>query len=138
MTHDEILNLQANPETDALIAEKVMKLKVINGYVFERRMIPCPDNRPGCLVIHYGAIPIPIKSYTKDISAAWEVVEKFAHKASNKLAREQGFSYWQINAYPDSGWTCRIGSESVYAETAPLAICRASLLVILGEQQNDC
>jgi hypothetical protein len=128
MTRDEILTMEAGRKMDALIAEKVF------GYV--RMHYPdentwgersYDDKFPSCDCFRQ----VPSRDYSTDIAAAWEVVEKFSHQATNELARKQGFSHWQLNSYPDSGWACRIGSLSAHADTAPLAICRAALLTTL-------
>lgn len=139
MKTDYIYDMPAGKEMDTLVAEKVMKL-----CVHDWKLTPNDDDgvcricqkchlefwglRPPIYGCHYG-------SYSTDIAAAWEVVEKIAHNASNELARKQGFSYWQLNAYPDKGWACRIGSISINADTAPLAICRVALLAIEYEPE---
>jgi hypothetical protein len=94
MTREEILNMPAGREMDALIAEKVIdpdwvKLKNL-----------CPH-------------------YSTDIAAAWELVEKMKY-----------FTLYRGDGY----WECEYSGqylESIDAETAPLAICRAALLAVI-------
>jgi hypothetical protein len=54
-----------------------------------------------------------------DMSDAWEVAERFGVQQLNK--RDDG---WRVWVGIDKKW------ESVDAETAPLAICKAALKVI--------
>ena len=72
MTRDEILKLEAGRELDALVAEKVMGLLVTNH---------------GTAKIIYGKVEVdgkehvtfsPVRPYSTDIAAAWEVVEKMS------------------------------------------------------------
>ena len=107
MTREEILNKQAGPEMDFLVAK------------------------------YYGISGAP----STDIVAAWHVVEMFAHTSRNKLAKEFNFSHFWIHAYPDGSWHCSLnynnaGVVGCYAPSAPLAICRAALLAVMGDD-ND-
>jgi len=68
--------MKPGPELDALIAEHVMGLEVVRGHTFRRTTVPCPDNKPGCCVMHYADVPHPIDEYSRDISAAWKVLSK--------------------------------------------------------------
>lgn len=142
-------------ELDALIAEKVMRIKTTKGYQSfhymrgcigsyvrnEFRDVPFPD-----LQILKDPLPDHFKiggpfqmerydpcpeSYSTDIKAAWQVVEKF-HKDK-----------WRVDVYcpeeHESGieWRCELAEPyrsplkdicvNVAAPTAPLAICLAAL-----------
>lgn len=114
MTRDEILNMPAGRELDALIAEKVMGLKV--DYEFDEVLEP----RVPFLVDKYdewGYLP----NYSTDIAAAWQVVERFeSHCTMNNV-----HGIWECYL-PDFA----IGKD----KTAPLAICRAALLAVMGDE----
>ena len=109
---------------DRLVAEKVMGLKVYfrPGPTMQ---IPCPENRPGCLVWHGRAIP----HYSTDFTATLEVAEKmreigkdldFARELAGILALQGHFKLpGQVL------WNLFYGLE-----TAPLAICRAALKAV--------
>lgn len=60
--------MKPGSELDALVAEKVMGL--------ERVMTPGFGMEVGWRPIHSNLGASPLKSYSTDISAAWEVVEK--------------------------------------------------------------
>ncbi len=137
---EKISSMPAGPEMDALIAEfmgqELARPLGENWVTHEMAMDACDMSLEGqSMGIEWEQIqPYP---YSTDITAVWQVVEKFAHKASNKLSQKQGFSYWQLNAYPDSGWACRLGSVSANADTAPLAICRTALLIWMEEKEKE-
>ncbi len=123
MTRDEVLSMPAGREMDALVAEKVMGWNLSLS-----KDIWCKDGE--CLRDTDDWSP------SIDIAAAWELVEKFAHNHRNNLAVEMGFSHFSLVAYPGGEWFCSLGlndcvAHSAKAETAPLVICRASLIAIL-------
>ena len=100
-TREEILNMPAGREMDALVAKMVTH----NNYVFN-------NEHP---------------SYSTNIASAWEVVEK----------EEHGFSLWVsgVRSAPLCKAEIIIGDNryGCYANTAPLAICRAALLAVLED-----
>lgn len=91
--------MDAGPELDRLVAEKVMGCE------------PC--GHPFCGPRTGHNMPAP---YSTDIRAAWEVVDKLG------LFVGKGFFGWI--ASQNSYW---LDSETCTADTAPLAICRAAL-----------
>lgn len=109
-------------ELDALVAERVMGLE------------PWPEQDPRWGVkafkakfVPYGQEPKPCEapSYSTDIAAAWEVVEKFQACARFERVFENG---------KQTGWWCELAgngddfqSSSAVAETLPLSICLAAL-----------
>ena len=111
MTREEILNMPAGREMDALIAENVFNVFVhrLNGSAFSVSMLN------------------EIPHYSTDISAAWEVVEKL-HKENDIFdvwhEKDTGFDWWCEVVNNGDGW-------NVNAKTAPLAICRAALLAVM-------
>jgi len=58
-----------------------------------------------------------IACYSEDIAAAWKIIEKLC-------------TFTQLTFLTD-GWHCGFSTvDSVQADTAPLAICRAALLAV--------
>lgn len=95
--------LQAGPELDALVAEKVMGFTVIYGFmqVFE------------------DATPIDIPKYSTDIAAAWQIVEKMRGCASSVWDR------WEKELFDGHVLlrACALGD-------APFLISRAALKAV--------
>ena len=153
MTKNEILAMEAGPELDALVAEKVMG--------WERH-----DKCDRCSVspkhIYYGTEYIgdswdgkechpylkspggqkyylcpcheqrrdsgpPPPPYSTDIAAAWEVVDALM---DNGIGLPQIFHDGQLWVASVSDCT-RKKSNMASALTAPLAICRAALLAVM-------
>jgi hypothetical protein len=123
MTRDEILNMPAGREMDALIAEKVM------GWVWAHSPEPYIS---GWYKKGSGGDFTQSFEPSTDISAAWEVVDKMDEKFSFIL---------ECNNPPSTieyKWFCELYAKcepyidyEVYSSTAPLAICRAALLAKL-------
>ena len=110
MTREEILNMEAGREMDALVAKMVTH----NNYVFN-------NEHP---------------SYSTNIASAWEVVEKLGYnwtltrdvgKCGNDYETAGDMTYRFIYAAPG------LPMEGVTADPAPLAICRAALLAVLED-----
>ena len=114
--------MKAGRELDALVAEKVMGIKLCHHELHE--------TRPTCKYCHlnkgfwqpkWGRIEPP-RHYSTDIAAAWEVVETFAGKVYVGMARGKYSGDWKAVI----GDRVRPSYE-IEAETAPLAICLAAL-----------
>jgi hypothetical protein len=58
----------------------------------------------------------PVRPYTTDIAAAWQVV--------GVISMTWAFS---LDQTIDMRWQCTLGGESFIEDTAPLAICKAAL-----------
>lgn len=121
MTRDEIMNMPAGRKMDALVAEKVMGLKV--DYEFNEILEP----RVPFLVDKYdewGYLP----NYSTDIAAALQVVEKMysipedVHDAFLRYAA-MNCPTSNIDAPGVIGWWFAISNKEQ-------AICRAALLAI--------
>lgn len=133
MTRDEILNMPAGREMDALIwlslndkPLDILTCRHIDGDVQPHAGYPLGHISPPC--------------YSTDISSAWEVVEKIVEnfKCDVSIAnRSSGNDCPRI-------YVCRIQYGTleydnpdlllyVVADTAPLAICRAALLAKVAE-----
>lgn len=111
MTKDEIMNMPAGREMDALIGHHVMGLVGPSDIYWE---------------------------YSTNISAAWDVVEKIGEKKNTQLYLCTNFSSEfgnQFYAEIFINWDGEAENvvTSATAETAPLAICRASLLAVMKE-----
>ena len=117
MSRDEILNLPAGSEIDALIEEKI----------FDRTL--CGNNLGSYIKKPNGYEDLRlIKKYSTDISAAWKVVEEVA-------GPESLLSATIVGQYAGGQWRCLFSNAfdafDVTADTAPLAICRAALLTVM-------
>ena len=121
-------NLQAGPELDALIAEKVMGLKL------RKKKVPNGHGHPAA---HYNLVDFwysdhekigHLPHYSTDISAAWQVMEKLK-------ARVTYPGYVDVATNNDKGgWSCCLversgegGHPAISAPTAQLAICLTAL-----------
>jgi hypothetical protein len=129
--------MPAGREMDVLVAEKVMGWHL---WDWEKGDLDC-----ACGKTHYAPQDIGIGyyprcaeepegylSFSTDIAAAWELVEKWKSIDGQFLnifwnVTQAGFpNYWTCGMWK-SGWTQQdIGT----ADTAPLAICRAALKVL--------
>lgn len=113
--------MQAGRDLDALIAEKVMGLRVE----------PCRKiGEPRAIANEHGHFERFIPHYSTDIADAWEVVEKLHMQAD-----EEGDVILSINVSKERvGYRCEILCfEAAYvhdADTAPLAICLAALAAV--------
>lgn len=137
MDKNGIFKLEANPDTDALIAEKVMGLTISNKNLFDEPGIFVVYNTGNTIICHSP------KKYTSNISAAWEVVEKLKSQGWsidiqwdnwNELPDDPPVEYiWHVglNYYTNDAKDFRSAVDE--AETAPLAICRAALLAVMED-----
>ncbi len=130
MTKDEILRMEAGREMDALVATKVM------GWEDDPE-VPYWDARDvNGQVIHVSRRWSP----STDIAAAWEVFE-FLSKNSVEVAVSCNGVERATIGHDSDGWSCSVwwfkdiesshAIEGIYADTAPLAICKAALLAVM-------
>jgi hypothetical protein len=124
MNREEIMQMEAGRELDALVAKKVMGWKYGQAGVDWSGWV--------------GVNPRPSKeanlghfSPSTNISAAWEVVEKL---------KENQYSLPQIYLTDsDNDWHVSVrvagdqGFIDIQSPTTPLAICRAALLTTLSK-----
>lgn len=121
--------LEAGPELDALVAEKVMgwKWNIRNGVCYAEHDT---FNAPDCW---------PAFSPSTDIAAAWEVMEKLVSMdfdvdvaMSSKVANDYSKRcYCHFQAGDDNApWKENFKLAQAWALTAPLAICRAALKAV--------
>jgi hypothetical protein len=112
MNREEILNMPAGIEMDAMIGAKIFGIKQE-----EHSWSDLSGNQ------------VTLGYFSTDIAAAFEVVEK--------LCRENGCDVVKVcKRDPElwGEWSCNFGlGAEAFADTAPLAICRAALLTITKE-----
>ena len=153
--------MEAGPEMDALVAEKVMGLCTehdlwpIHFPIQRINVHAIPQHwhcrKCGCVVTTPLAEPdLPL--YSTDIAAAWQVVEKMVAKMSYE---DPGFrwegplfkpehNYLTAEGYPlgTTCWYVRLENEGerhwVCAESPALAICRAALMAVEKPEAEPC
>jgi hypothetical protein len=120
MTRDEILNMEAGREMDALVARRVMLLPNVAQ---EKQRVSWADGNGFHLVEHYSTA----------ISDAWQVVEKLISNGLDNIVLKyedeftgKGVRAWYLYVGKGAYW-----SYDSYSDTAPLAICRAALIATL-------
>lgn len=115
-TIEQVRDEPAGMQMDAWVAEYVMGLP--NVHMCEGYLIHTQDS------IQWNGAPV-VDFYSTNITAAWRLVEKMQ---GFELEYEHGgFSRAEVH-YAGDEW------RNAWAETAPLAICRAALLAVLEEQ----
>ena len=128
MTRNEILNMPAGREMDALVAEKVMGWSRGTYHSDGVDYLRDPE----------GTSHLNVPQYSTDIAAAWQVVEKIRTKypVIRISTGDLMGKYWQchmadawreVSHEDDSDWFAN-------APTAPLAICRAALLAVMDSE----
>ena len=108
----DIDKMEAGPEMDARVATDIMKWTAERKPGLPHLWLP-----PGHFISGWQP--------SKDISAAWLVVEKMRELGWNL---EIGVSFHDANTYAVCCWKDPIYDDEHYiADTAPVAICRAAL-----------
>ena len=136
MNEASTAEMVAGRELDALVAEKVMKLRVIfdEDRYGEMHIWWAVPTDPGT-VEEWDKFYLP--AYSTDIAAAWQVIEHMKERGltvwfvSKEFAWQEA-PHWEagLTVEPcDSGWLPQIQALAS-AETAPLAICRAALMAV--------
>jgi hypothetical protein len=134
MTRDEILNMEAGRDMDALVAEKAM------GWT--RCRIPTQskdDPLPRGWNIGKGSgweAKNCTPQFSTDIAAAWRVVLHEMNKGScpNLVNDDNGhwaLSFVGVNNIPCTTQTSFVDDPRLWCDTASLAICRAALLATM-------
>lgn len=123
----DVNKLVAGRELDALVAERVMGIKLGRCSTTELEITDggmiCPSCEYCDILCTAREHDVVVRHYSQHITAAWEVFEK-AFRSDN----ENGVFIGQTNC----GWEVieLVGHDPnmiAQAETAPLAICRAAL-----------
>lgn len=116
MTPDDILNMPAGEDIDAMVHRVVFGNKVDKIVLVED-----PSK-------YYYSSKTEIKHYSTDIAAAWEVVEKIHLMVRPSVLSGQWVAMKFERVYLSGKWE---GVGEVTSDTAPLAICRAALLAVM-------
>ena len=131
--------MKAGRELDALVAEKVMGKKVrrLSGNLY------CWEYDGDYENLHGLAQPIP--TYSTDISAAWEVVNKLCNwdvDDNMLILKGQGPDLENHGDEEAEWWEAEINGDfwgspaNAEAETAPLVICLVALKAV-GYEQDE-
>ena len=131
-TRDEILNMPAGREMDALVADRVMGLHMYKPSDAACKLIGIPYGtslwKVGNGDNDHGLFLSGLPNYSTDIAAALEVVGKATGFQLEFDYPESYFvSIWLMGHF-------RLPWPRAFAETAPLAICRAALLAVLEDE----
>jgi len=129
---NEISEMKAGPELDALVAEamglpithKTIRVKEDLGY---RRSRVSYRN----ITLSYAGNDY-LQPYSTDIAAAWKVIEWMREHTTEKYTAPSLFSVpagWSMVLYEKNDNHAPAWLDA-FGETAPLAICRAALLAV--------
>ena len=123
MTRDEILSMPAGLEMNAIVATHVMGAPEI---IWEKwrdgERYPVIRYCPGDDVFH------PVPSYSTDIAAAWQVMERLRCDWSEIHLTYTPRGWYVLLA---DSFTGKKVTETGRQDSAPFAICRAALLATL-------
>lgn len=107
--------MEAGPELNALVAEKVMGLKNVGMRNHVQGEDLFGEDQDGDTVW--------VPAYSTDIAAAWLVVDKM--RQNGRVYLQGRLNSWTFRCSPDG-----IELFEADAPTAPLAICRAALAAV--------
>ncbi len=142
MTRDEILDMPAGRDMDALIALKFFGWhweNVQNGLLLPSSDHPAMVNNWAAEWDKKG-YPNWLPEYSKSISLAWEVVNKICIPAPEDcwtgpiMQINHEHNTCEVIFSQLDSIDCAMESVEATAETAPLAICRAALLATLEDE----
>lgn len=133
MTLDQIDKLEAGNQVDVLIQEMI----------FQTFVRPPPNEHGTCLSIAYTMDYDEVPPYSTSIEAAWRVVEKMLNHGGKMYQIEMkgyadGFIVkfhenppvdWCLSKY----WDANNDKDASKGDTAPLAICKAALKVVISK-----
>lgn len=126
MKREEILNMPAGREMDALIAEKVMGWKLVQNQ----------GEGGGLYWVGHGGVfgdmhKNQTPEFSEDILDAWRVIEKMHENKYQYTLRGHFMGVEQhIATFDHQDWADANPLYSAHGATAPLAICRAALLAV--------
>lgn len=129
MTVLDIDSMKAGHELNALVAEKVMGIKVrweITSWVEKNKIksceMPYEDNDDS----------EPILEYSSNIADVWLVVEKLKVLFDNYFEIVwMGDFAWNVRNHTDEGLCCKKEITAGHTQSAPLAICKAALKAVM-------
>jgi hypothetical protein len=115
LTREQVLEMKAGDVINRLIALNIMGFEP-------------SDMRDGW--VRMGALATYPKQFSTDISAAWEVADKL----KIAIIPQSTSAPDKLKYLARAEWDFRQLEIDVFAETAPLAICRVALLTTIGEE----
>lgn len=149
MTHDEIERMPAGREMDAMVAEKVMGLKVSKASEILELWQASPSGASYAFIYGIGkdemcvaganSLSTIVPRYSTEIGAAWGVIEKaFDVEPDHKSGFPAVVRWndgWRVTLLNGDGTPMDLayGGKLLLsiADTAPLAICRAALKAVV-------
>jgi hypothetical protein len=121
-TKEEILEMKPGNDLDSLVAEKIIGYKITTGHTGEKYLDGFSISK--------------IPSYSKDISAAWEVVKKMS--LLSRLWLSGSCNKWYVLEIEHNEWgePGRVLEDVIPGgcNSAPEAICKAALLMVLKRE----
>ena len=121
MTRDEILNMPAGHELNKLVAEHIFGMRIEENHGLAGGFYWVGNG------VQFGDMRVQnVPDYSTDIEAAWEVVDKLVRFSITI----ESFSKGVLCRFFSAGQTAA-GDAVGWADTAPLAICRAALLAMV-------
>lgn len=132
----DIDGLPAGHELDCLVAEKVMGQKLLSPEKMHAEAERVWAYQSGCRTFLIGFEAVEslngiifrnvVPCYSTEIAAAWKVVERLI---------SLGVNLWALGEEEAGGWQADFGRNfnsdtQGFADTAPLAICRAALKTV--------
>ena len=145
MNENEIRNMEAGRGLDALVAERVMRIAIMSD---ERKRTAAwghGKSSPGNVkavngvFIYYNdrggikKVEQAFHRYSTNIAAAWEVVEKMRERGLDVSIANREHNTWGVDFWR----TVKRGEDRCWfgdAGALPLAICRAALLAVMGDE----
>ena len=92
--------MPAGREMDSLVAERVMRIAVFNKQYSPSIQIPCPDNKPGCMVAHFKPVP----RYSTNMADAWEVAEEMRITVTPSIGRGWKAAWCNASGSGETNW----------------------------------
>lgn len=127
MDREMILKMEPGRELDALVAEKVM------GYTIERFTFRCDGMSEETMIWLQAENKYNQVSFSTDISAAWEVVEKMKQNEWSVTIQAYGNEPNEVTEYEVTfGFLNEKPAAAV--KSAPEAICKAALIAVLDKE----
>jgi len=124
LTREQVLEMDPGEELDDLIVRKVMRWDAKSKLCGEEYEDYWHDgNRYTCECALFNP--------SKDISAAWEVLSRFPVSTMERVEVIEGRTTVHITLWPSADTENKY-SATASANTFELAVCRASLLAVMG------
>ena len=124
MTREDILNMEAGAQMDNLIATSILGYELLGYPAVPKWQKPGPNGVE---------LLFSLPRYSVDIAAAWKVMDWLRDKFFRSAIYQWDFSgqHTLIGLLTRQGHDEPTPDIFAEADTAPLAICRASLLAVL-------